>query len=66
MTTEISVMYGSKKVKNTEFNKSQVTCRYSIHIIMLSWSDLGITSYQDGCCSRIYYLADFLYVVQEF
>ena len=33
--------------------QSQVTCRYIIHIIMPSWSDLGITTYQDGCCSRI-------------
>ena len=39
-------------VKNTEYNKS-VTCRYIIHIIMPSWSDLGITTYQVGCCSRI-------------
>ena len=40
------------RVKNTEYNKS-VTCRYIIHIIMPSWSDLGITTYQNGCCSRI-------------
>ena len=40
------------RAKTTEYNKS-VTCRYIIHIIMPSWSDLGITTYQDGCCSRI-------------
>ena len=40
------------RVKKTEYNES-VTCRYIIHIIMPSWSDLGITTYQDSCCSRI-------------
>ena len=46
------VVLNKLRVKNTEYNKF-VTCRYIIHIIMPSWSDLGITTYQDGSCSRI-------------
>ena len=46
------VVLNKLRVENTEYNKS-VTCRYISHIIMLSWSDLGITTYQDGWYSRI-------------
>ena len=47
------VVLNKLRGKNTEYIKS-VTCRYIIHIIMSSLSDLSIiTTYQDGCCSRI-------------
>ena len=46
------VVLNKSRAENTEYNKS-VTCRYIIHIIMLSWSDLSFTTYQDGCCFRI-------------
>ena len=47
------VVLNKLRVKNAEYNKSQVTCRYIIDNIMPSWSDLDITAYQDGCCSQI-------------
>ena len=38
--------------------QSQVTCRYIIHIIMPSWSDLGITTYHISAVALgSYYLA---------
>ena len=58
------VVLNKLKDKNAEYNKSQVTYRYIIDIIMPSWSDLDITTYQDGCCSRIL-LFDFLGSVRD-
>ena len=47
------VVLNTLRVKNAEYNKPQVTCLCIIDIIMPSWSDLDITTYQDGCCSQI-------------
>ena len=47
------VVLNKLRAKNAHYNKSQETCRYIFDIIMPSRSDLDITAYQDGCCSRI-------------
>ena len=41
---DITVVKSLAQFIYTEYNKSQVTCRYIIHIIMPSWSDFGITT----------------------